>query len=125
MRILLGVLSVVLTVAFLGFGGMKLFNTQVFVDQMGLPSALVVVIGLLELAGAAGLVVGLWIRALGAAAAVGLSLLMLGAVGFHVLRGDLLQNGLLPVVLLVVSAVTAALKTRELRSNRSEAPAQA
>ncbi|MER6989013.1 DoxX family protein [Saccharopolyspora hirsuta] len=113
MRIVLGVLSVVLALAFLAIGGMKIFNTQVFVAQLGLPSAMAVVIGVLEVAGALGLLAGFRIRILGALAALGLAVLLVGAVGFHVLQGDLLVNGLLPVVLLVLAAATAVLHFRQ------------
>ncbi|GAA4873610.1 DoxX family protein [Saccharopolyspora cebuensis] len=112
MRILLGVLSGILALVFLAIGAMKIFNTEVFVGQLGLPSGMVVVLGLLEVAGALGLLAGFKIRVLGAAAAIGLVLMMLGAVGFHVISGDLLQNGLMPVVLLIVAAANAVLQFR-------------
>ncbi|GAA4617164.1 DoxX family protein [Saccharopolyspora hordei] len=92
---------------------MKIFNTQVFVAQLGLPTVLVVAIGVLEVAGALGLLVGFRVRILGALAALGLTLLLIGAVGFHVIHGDLLVNGLLPVVLLVLAAVTTVLRFRQ------------
>lgn len=113
MRIVLGILSVVLALPFLGIGGMKIFNTQVFVAQLGLPAALVVALGVLEVAGALGLLAGFRFRVLGGLAALGLTVLLIGAVGFHVINGDLLVNGLLPVVLLVLAAITTVLRFRE------------
>ncbi|WP_226356565.1 DoxX family protein [Pseudonocardia sp. ICBG601] len=109
MRVALGVVSVLGAVAFLAIGGGKIVSTATFVEQLGLPAALVVVIGLLEVAGALGLLAGLRVRAIGLAASVGLLLLLLGAVGFHVLRGDLVPAGTSALVLLVVAGALTAL----------------
>lgn len=109
MRVALGVLSVLGAIAFLAIGGGKIVSTATFVDQLGLPAALVVVIGLLEVAGALGLLAGLRVRAIGLAASTGLLLLLLGAVGFHLLRGDLIPAGTSALVLLVVAGALTAL----------------
>ncbi|MER7014454.1 DoxX family protein [Saccharopolyspora sp. NPDC000359] len=122
MRILFAVFSAVTSLVFFGVGVMKLVNTPLFVAQLGLPSPVVVLLGLLELAGAAGLLIGLRVRLLGAAAAIGSSLLMVGAVGFHVMNGDLVPSGALPVVLLVFAVVVAVQHVRALRPARATAP---
>ncbi|GAA4973659.1 DoxX family protein [Pseudonocardia tropica] len=104
MRIALGVLSVLAAIAFLAIGGGKIVTTATFVEQLGLPAGLVVVIGVLEVAGALGLLVGLRVPRIGLAASIGLLLLLLGAVGFHLLRGDVIPAGTSALVLLVVAA---------------------
>lgn len=82
MRVVLGVLSVLVGVAFLAIG----------------------------------VLVGLRVPTLGLAAAGGLVLLLLGAVVHHLLRGDLLQSGLLSVVLLLLSGAVLALRVRTSRA---------
>jgi uncharacterized membrane protein len=111
-RIAVNALSVVLALAFLAIGAMKIINTSVFVEQTSLPSPMVIILGALELAGAIGLIAGFWIRTLGAMAATGLALLLIGAVVFHILHGDLIPNGALPVLLAVVAVITAILQFR-------------
>ena len=115
-RIVLGVLSVLVGVAFLAIGGGKLLSTDTFASQIGIPAWLVVVIGVLEIAGAVGVLAGLRFPQLGLAAAAGLVLLLLGAVVHHLLRGDLLQSGLLSVVLLLLSGAVLALRVRTSRA---------
>jgi hypothetical protein len=87
-------------------------------DRIGVGDALGTVIGLLELAAAAGLLIGLrrgwsW---LGTAAAAGLAALMLGAVIYHVRADD--AAGSVPAALLGLVACTAVmLSWRDRRSS--------
>ncbi|MET8517586.1 DoxX family protein [Streptomyces sp. NPDC005077] len=78
----------------------------------GLSSALVRLIGLAEVAAAAGLVAGIWWQPLGIAAAVGMAVLLLGAIGYHVKWGDYRDSasrgGAMVAVLFVLVAVAAA-----------------
>ncbi|MGC5015998.1 DoxX family protein [Streptosporangium sp. DT93] len=109
--------SVVLAVSFLGSGAMKLFGRSTVVvglEELGVGRSAAAVIGALELAAGAGLLIGLAVRWLGVAAAAGLVLLMAGAVVTHVRAGDYSDAGrrppaLMPVFLVVFSAVTLAL----------------
>ena len=115
MNIVLWIVAVVLAVAMLGAGGMKLARTRDQLREAGLayvedfsPGA-IKTIGALEVAGAVGLVVppllGIaeWLAPL---AALGLLLTMLGAVVVHVRRGETGQL-MPPVVLGILAAVVA------------------
>lgn len=78
----------------------------------GLSSALVRLIGLAEVAAAAGLVAGIWWQPLGIAAAVGMAVLFLGAIGFHVKWGDYGDTAsrsaaVVPVLFVIVAVATA------------------
>ncbi|HEV7419326.1 MAG TPA: DoxX family protein [Mycobacterium sp.] len=103
------VLSVLLAVAFLGSGGLKLVGAKQSLqmrDQLRVGAQLWRVVGALEVAGGLGLAVGLAVPALGIAAAVGLGLLMVGGIGSHARVGDLRHAG--PAALLLVLAVVTA-----------------
>lgn len=112
------VLSVLLAISFLGSGGMKLLGQAKMMEglsKLGVSRNFGRFIGALELAATAGLLIGLVIGWLGAAAAIGLVLLMAGAIVYHVRAGDysdpkLRGPALMPVFLLVLSAVTATLR---------------
>ncbi|MGW1727816.1 DoxX family protein [Streptomyces sp. NPDC002306] len=78
----------------------------------GLSSALVRLIGLAEVAAAAGLVAGIWWQPLGIAAAVGMAVLLLGAIGYHVKWGDYDDTAsrsaaVVPVLFVLVAVATA------------------
>ena len=67
-------------------------------------------VGVLELAAAAGLLVGVALAPLGAAAALGVAVIMLGAIVVH-LRVHIGGVALLPpLVVLVLGTATAALR---------------
>jgi len=88
----------VLALAFGAAGLGKLLNTAVFAAQMGSGPALVLFIGISELAGALGVVVPAATRikpGLTPLAALGLATIMLLALGLHVKRGEL---GAIPVI---------------------------
>lgn len=110
--------SVLLGIAFLGTGFMKATGKPDVVEglrRLDLSPFMVRTIGILELAGAAGLFAGLAAEWLGVAAATGLGLLMIGAVGFHVRAGDYTDSqwrgpAIMPVILLLLAAATAALR---------------
>jgi uncharacterized membrane protein YphA (DoxX/SURF4 family) len=103
------VLSVLLAVAFLGSGGLKVVGAKQSLtmrDQLRVGAQLWRVVGALEVAGGLGLVVGLVVPLLGIAAAVGLALLMVGGIGAHARAQDLRNAG--PAALLLVLAVVTA-----------------
>jgi hypothetical protein len=80
-----------LAVLFLSAAAMKLAGVaQSFEirDHLGVAAPVWRLIGMLELAGAAGALVGLAVRVLGVAATGGLVLLSVGALASHVRAGD-------------------------------------
>jgi hypothetical protein len=106
MHITLIVLSVLLAVAFLGSGGLKLVGAKQSLtmrDQLRVGAQPWRVVGALEVAGAVGLAAGFGAPGLGIAAAVGLALLMVGGIGAHARAQDLRNAG--PAALLLVLAV--------------------
>lgn len=106
------VLSILLAVAFTGAGLSKLTGQSAMREaavHFGIPWERYRLIGVLELAGAAGVLVGFALTVLGAAAAIGLMLLMIAAVTKHRRAGDALGQMAPAGVLAVISAVTAAL----------------
>ncbi|MEV5787850.1 DoxX family protein [Streptomyces sp. NPDC048448] len=77
----------------------------------GLSSAQVRLIGLAEVAAAAGLVAGIWWQPLGIAAAAGMAVLLLGAIGYHVKWGDYRDSAargsaMAPIVLVFAAVAT-------------------
>jgi len=78
----------------------------------GLGPGLIRLIGLAEVAAAAGLVVGIWWQPLGIAAAIGLAVVMIGAVRYHVKWGDYADSeargaATAPVLFTFVAVATA------------------
>src|ERR1700682_5502325 len=103
------VLSVLLAVAFLGSGGLKLIGAKQSLqmrDQLRVGAQLWRVVGALEVAGGVGLAAGFVVPALGIAAAGGLALLMAGGIVAHARAQDLRNAG--PAALLLVLAVVTA-----------------
>ena len=79
----LTVLAIIVTLLFLGTGGIKLFGVQASLDvrdSLDVPPGLWRVIGLLEWLGAAGVAIGLAYRPLGLLASIGLAALLVGAM---------------------------------------------
>jgi hypothetical protein len=106
MNLAAAILNVVLAVAFLGTGAIKLIGNKTSMemrDHVGVGAQLWRVIGALEVAGAVGLLAGLALPALGIVAAVALSLLLIGAMGAHLRTDD--ARGALPAALLLLAAV--------------------
>ncbi|MEG8035495.1 DoxX family protein [Sphingomonas sp. LR61] len=101
------VLSLVLAVALLGSGVMKLVRNPKIVASMQAvhvtPSQMTV-LGVLEVAAAAGLVIGIWWVPLAIAAAIGAVVYFVGAVVAHLRAHDKDLQG--AVVLLVLSVAT-------------------
>jgi uncharacterized membrane protein YphA (DoxX/SURF4 family) len=80
-----------LAVLFLSAGAPKLAGAAQSLemrDHLGVPARFWRLIGVLEIAGAAGALLGLAVRALGVAATGGLVLLSLGAIATHIRAGD-------------------------------------
>jgi len=101
------VLSLVLALATLGSGVMKLVRNPKIVASMEavhVTPAQMTVLGLLEVAAAAGLVIGLWWVPLAIAAAIGSVVYFAGAVVAHLRARDRELQG--AVVLLIVSVAT-------------------
>lgn len=107
MNIALWIVQLILCIAFLGSGGMKVFAYRKYKESVGrdldLSKALVTFIGISELAGALGLILpgftGIAPR-LAPLAALGLAVIMLLAVGFHLKR----KESPAPAVVLLILA---------------------
>lgn len=115
MRIATTILQLLLTVAFLGAGGVKLAGAEDIVAQFqefGLPLEAMYAVGGLEVAGA----LGLWIRPLRVFAALGLIGLMIGAVGSHVMVGHPADQIIPSAALLVLLAIVLGLWRSSARS---------
>lgn len=105
-------LSILLAVALTGASLSKLTGQSAMRDaaaHFGIPWERYRLIGVLELAGAAGVLVGFALTVLGAAAAIGLTLLMIAAVTTHRRAGDGLGEMAPAGFLGVISAVAAVL----------------
>jgi len=87
-------------------------NAQVMesMAHVKVPTSLVPVLALLEIAGAAGIVAGIWSKPLGVAAALGLAVYFLGAVLAHLRVKDALKNALPPIVLTVIAVAVLVLE---------------
>jgi uncharacterized membrane protein YphA (DoxX/SURF4 family) len=106
------VLSILLAVAFIGAGVSKLTGQSAMRDaatHFGITWERYRLIGVLEVAGAAGVLLGLAVTALGALAALGLTLLMIAALATHRRASDPPAQMAPATVLGLLSAITAAL----------------
>jgi uncharacterized membrane protein YphA (DoxX/SURF4 family) len=61
-------------------------------EHVGVKSAQIPLLAVLELLGALGILVGIWSKPLGVAATIGLSLYFLGAVGAHLKVKDVVKD---------------------------------
>lgn len=98
-------LSLLLAVAMLGSGVMKLLGTAQMTENMRVVNVSVPrmrVLGVLELLATVGLVVGLWVPAIGIAAAIGAVVYFAGAVVAHVRAHE---KNVQPAAVLFVFAV--------------------
>ena len=115
------VVTVLLTLAFLGSGIMKLTGAgeirQGF-EHWGYPVFFMYIIGLCEVAGA----IGLWVRRFSYAAKVCLIILMAGAVATHLVF-DSLTQAMPPIILIVLIAVTLVLHRKERNTHDGLMPA--
>ena len=105
------VLTVLLSLAFLATGIMKLSGAEQVrqgFEHWGYPVFFMYVIGLCEVAGA----IGMWLRRFSYAAKVCLILLMAGAAGTHLVF-DTFMEALAPIILIVLIAVTLVFQRRE------------
>ena len=105
------VLTVLLTLAFLGSGITKLAGMEqarVGFESWGYPIFLMYLIGICEVAGAA----GMWLRRFSYAAKICFILLMLGAVSTHLIF-DTFMDAIPAIVLLVLTAVAFGLHHKD------------
>ena len=103
------VLSALLALGFVAAGLPKLLKRPSAVTNarhLGYSTAAFRLIGLVELAGAAGLAVGLWLWPLGVAAAAGLLVVCAGALRAHLRAKDSVQVFAPALVFAVIAAAT-------------------
>lgn len=115
------VVTVLLTLAFLGAGVMKLTGAEQArqgFENWGYSIAFMYFVGLCEVAGA----IGLWLRRFSYAAKVCLILLMAGAVATHLLF-DTIQEAVPPLILIILTVVTLMLHRKERDTNDELMPA--
>jgi uncharacterized membrane protein YphA (DoxX/SURF4 family) len=115
------VLTVLLTLAFLLSGIMKLTGAEQIrqgFENWGYPVIFMYFIGLCEVAGA----IGMWLRRFSYAAKVCIILLMAGAVLTH-LAFDTFKEAMAPIVLIILTAVALVLHRREHDTNDELMPA--
>lgn len=104
------IMSLLLTLTFLGFGGMKFTSPEALVanfQKWGYPDGFHFIVGGLEVVGA----VGLFIKSLAKYSAMLLGILMIGAFGTHVLNPPLVE-GIPSLVLGILSFSTYYLHTK-------------
>ena len=115
------VLTVLLTLAFLLSGIMKLTGAEQIrqgFEGWGYPIIFMYFIGLCEVAGA----IGLWLRRFSYAAKVCILLLMAGAVLTHLVF-DGVGEAVAPIILIILTAVALALHRKERDTNDELMPA--
>ena len=115
------VLTVLLTLAFLASGIMKLTGSEQIsqgFEKWGYPIFFMYVIGLCEVAGA----IGFWLRRFSYAAKVCIILLMAGAVLTHLVF-DSFQEAMPPIILIVLTTVALVLHRKERDTNDELMPA--
>ncbi|MCS5717701.1 DoxX family protein [Herbiconiux sp. CPCC 205763] len=109
MHIAAVIASVVLALAMLASGVMKVIRAPRIVSMMGAVGVTprqLPVLGALQIAATVGLIAGIWLPALAIAAAIGLTLYFTGAIVAHVRAHDPARQGIL---FLVLAAITLAL----------------
>lgn len=112
-------ISILLAIAFLGAGSMKLIGGMVEgFEGYGYPGWFSYFIGACEIAGA----IGLFIRKTAVYAASGLLIVMIGAVGTHILNPPIPQG--IPALVLLFLCATAIYMHRKLVSSDAETPAE-
>ena len=115
------VLAVLLTIAFLMSGIMKLTGAEQIrqgFENWGYPIFFMYIIGLCEVAGA----IGLWLRRFSYAAKVCIILLMAGAVLTHLVF-DGVGDAVPPIILLILAAAALMLHRKERDTNDDLMPA--
>jgi putative oxidoreductase len=111
-KIALWIDQVLVALAFLASGSMKLFAFDKFaatVPALAGQHGLVTFIGIAELAGALGVILPRLTGikpVLTTSAAIGLSVIMILATGFHLMRGEV-SHAIMTVILLVLAAFIA------------------
>lgn len=112
MHIAIIVLSVLLALELAATGGMKVIGTgtaRANAEHLGLSLGLSRLIGIAELAAAAGLLAGLVVKPLAIVTAAAVVVLMVGAVGYHVKARDKVAAVLPAVVTGLIAIAVMAL----------------
>ena len=115
------VVTVLLTLAFLGSGIMKLTGAEQMrqgFESWGYPIIFMYIIGICEVAGT----IGMWLRRFSFAAKVCFILLMAGAVLTHLVF-DTIGDAVSPIILLILTATALWLHRRERDTNDELMPA--
>ena len=115
------VLTVLLSLAFLATGIMKLAGAEMAkagFEGWGYPIVFMYFVGLCEVAGA----IGLWLRRFSYAAKICIILLMAGAVLTHLVF-DTIVEAVTPLILIILTAVTLMLHRKERDTNDDLMPA--
>lgn len=115
------VITVLLSLAFLGAGIMKLTGAEDMrqgFENWSYPIFFMYIIGICEVAGA----IGLWLRRFSFAAKICFIILMAGAMLTH-LAFDTFQDAVPPIILIILTAVTLVLHRRERDTNDELMPA--
>jgi putative oxidoreductase len=111
------VLQIVLAIAFLMGGGMKIAGSKMHVESfqhLRLPQWFRVVTGLVEFVGAAAMIIGVWRHSWAAWAGIWLGITMLGAIFAHVRVKDTLKQMAPAIVLFILSVVVLLIRSPEL-----------
>ena len=112
MHIAIIVLSVLLALELAATGGMKVIGTgtaRANAEHLGLSLGLSRLIGIAELAAAAGLLAGLVVKPLAIVTAAAVVVLMVGAVGYHLKARDKIAAVLPAVVTGLIAIAVMAL----------------
>ncbi len=102
--------SVVLALAMLASGVMKVIRAPRIVTMMsavGVTTAQLPLLGALQIAAAVGMIVGIWVPLLAIAATIGLVLYFAGAIIAHLRAHDPAKQG--AIMFLILAAVTLTL----------------
>lgn len=109
------VLSLILALAMLASGFMKLIRAPRIVEMMeplGVPASRLPLLGALQIGGTAGLIAGIWFPPLAISASIGLVLYFMGALIAHLrardtaMQGAILFFGLSTATFVVLTATT-------------------
>jgi putative oxidoreductase len=111
------ILEILLGLLFIMSGFSKVAGVKMQVDsftKLGYPQWFRVLIGLLQIIGAAGFIIGIWTQSIGAWAGIGIGIIMLGAVVTHIRAKDPVGAVSVPFVLMVLALAVTFIHSSEL-----------